>query len=117
MALHVSHGCFRGPYTEYNLWLDKLCEVAGYGPSYEWEDKTWPHVDTDPLLILLSATPYPTTINPAQCGEIAFRLKEVLPSMARAERLPGAIPFSRITSGFILGMKKAASLNESVTFK
>lgn len=117
MALHVSHACFRGSYMEYNSWIEKLCEVAGYGPMYEWEEKKWPDVSTDPLIILLSATPYPTKIEPAQCAEIMFRLKEILPSMARAERLPNALPYSRITSSFIVGMRKAVSLNEPVTFK
>lgn len=109
----------------FNQWRKKVCEVAGYGHFDEWQrygedgGRPWPAITTDPLIGLLNHSDFDGRVPAEDCYGLAARLKELLPALVRADMVKHASisSYARITSDWIIGLRRAAERGEPVVFK
>lgn len=132
MGLDTTHDCWHGGYCSFNIWRDKVAEVAGYemkvfdgkpAPIIDWDSITednlygeWERAPEDPLLILIAHSDYDGKIKAEFTKPLADRLTPLVPLMPDAIG-PGHIGYWREkTQVFIDGLLDAHSNNEDVEF-
>lgn len=134
MGLDVSHDCYSGGYSSFNIWRDRVAIIAGYKmvlheptgrmiPDLDWEKITmqqvkgnWKKTPKDPLLVLIVHYDCEGFIRPQQGKALATRLEELLPRLS-TERAGGFIPSDRDRAEqFIKGLRQAAREGQNVLF-
>lgn len=147
MGLDVSHDAWHGAYSAFHRWRSKIAELAGLPPlgfmegffeqgeytdplrhyAKEWPNTaaeyynslpiSWDILKPDPLYKLLHHSDCEGEIAPEDCGPIADRLEELLPSLPDEED-PGHIGnWKEKTQKFIDGLRAAAKANEPLEFQ
>lgn len=132
MGLDTTHDCWSGGYSSFNIWRDKLAEVAGYemivdegkpAPKIDWEVITpgnlngdWERAPEDPLLILIAHYDCQGFIRAEYTKPLADRMAQLLPLLPDDEG-PGHIGYwKEKTQRFIEGLLSAHEANEDVEF-
>ena len=119
MGLDTTHDCWHGPYSAFNRWRTKLCEVAGYGDLEEYAgfggSTPWPMMD--PLAILLSHSDCDGEIRWQDCENIANALHELITGMTRADTGRPLATYTVDTLQFISGLTTAHARKENVRFE
>ncbi len=132
MGLDTTHDCWHGAYSSFNVWRDKVAEVAGYemkiidgksAPVIDWDSITedniygeWERAPEDPLLILIAHSDCDGKIKAEFTKPLADRLTPLVQLMPDGEG-PGHIGYWRKkTQQFIDGLLDAHSNDEDVEF-
>ena len=125
MGLDTTHNCWHGGYHSFNVWRNKVAEVAGYeikkyngfdAPVLDWDSITeenlmgnWGKLPSDPLIILFAHSDCNGYIQWRSTKKIAERLKEIEPKLEKGF-------FQDATRNFIKGLLKAHAQKEKVVF-
>jgi hypothetical protein len=121
MGLDTSHGCWNGPYSSFNRWREKICELSGYGNLLEYEGftlknpKPWPSTG-DPLIELLRHSDCDGEIKWQVCLELSNRLGSLFPALEISDAVCGS-RFAEKTETFAEGLRFAAKRKEDVIFQ
>jgi len=146
MGLDTTHGCWRGAYSAFMRWREKIAECAGLPPLMLMEgffekgnytdpferdimDKTkrrypygnlpirWDCLKPSALHQLLYHSDCDGEIEAENCGPIADALEELMPELEKAGDGGGHIGlYADKTQKFINGLREAASKGENVNF-
>lgn len=137
MGLDVSHECWRGAYSAFARWRDKLEEVAGYESAMiqdengfmnktvliDWghitEDNLqghWKESPKDPLMILIAHSDCSGIIKTNDCLALMKRLKELINKLPDEDGGGHIGNWKTKTQLFINGLKTASEAGEDVKF-
>lgn len=134
MGLDTDYGCWRGAYSAFTRWRNKLAEVAGYplvrddhGYEYagvvndpRWTDANfqgeWSLPPEDPLLILLVHSDCDGTIPAKLVPFLRMRLEQLLPLLPDEDNGGHIGNWRDKTQAFIDGLAKAEADGEGVDF-
>ena len=124
MGLDTTHDCWHGAYSSFNVWRNKVAEVAGYeikdfdgmpSPDIDWATVTednlygeWKRAPEDPLMILIAHSDWEGRIPAEYTKPLADRLTPLVPLLSG--------PWKKKTREFIDGLLDAHSNNEDVEF-
>ena len=114
MGLDTSHGCWRGPYSQFNEWRTEIAKICGFN-LYEMEGfrgpRPWNRLKPDTLHLLLNHSDCDGNLAWNDCAAIADRLEELLPQVSSSDFLRWR------TQEWIKGLRLAHSLEEDVEFR
>lgn len=117
MGLHTTHGCFSGPYSQFNRWRQELHKYTAPVPTRTL-DQAWDAGDyldnSSPINILMNHSDCEGEIPALVCGPLADALLAILNQMPSTGFYDAARP---ATERFIVGLRKAAAANEAVSFR
>jgi len=141
MGLDVSHGAWRGAYSAFMGWREKIAELAGFPPLMlmegfydnnrflfsendfgiakqvkEYLPISWGCLKTDPLIELLHHSDCDGEIEWYKCGVIADRLEEILELMPDEDTGGHIGNWKDKTQTFIDGLIKAYVSKEDLHF-
>lgn len=116
MGLDTTHDCWHGSYSSFGRWRVALTQAAGLpslnemaGFSKGSAPLSWEPYRSDPLVLLLDHSDCDGELAAEDCGRIADRLDELLPSMPQEWR--------QATAQFSVGLRAAAAAGEDVEFR
>lgn len=146
MGLDVSHDCYSGGYSSFNVWRSIVAAVAGiplylmegfYNPARYGDDPLkpddtdtycireslpiqWDILKPDPLLYLLDHSDCDGEIPHVDCKPLADRLAELLPQLEERQKAKHIQGMGRdwvaITKKWIEGLNFAHERGEDVQF-
>lgn len=144
MGLDTTHGCWRGSYSAFARWREKLADVAGYDyveatgkygtfhslcvdwagapdPELlgEWGDVVPHRLDgtPDPLLYLLMHSDCEGVLKAEHCGPLADRLEELIELLPDEDDRGHIGNWRDKTQTFIDGLRLASEAGEDVEFR
>lgn len=120
MGLACSHNAWSGAYSAFSRWRLEITKVAEVAPNFDkYEEKNfygeWDTAPSDPLFILLVHSDCEGEIKPEHAGPLADRLEALLPQL-RGDFYGHIGDIDEKTKLFIIGLRAAVAVNESVHF-
>lgn len=132
MGLDTTYDCWNGGYSSFNIWRDKLAEVAGYkmenfdgkvAPSIDWDNITvenlngdWENDPDDMLLILIAHYDCQGYIRHKHTKPLADRLTQLIPLLPYGGGPGHVLDWKWKTKTFIAGLMEAHESGEDVGF-
>ena len=118
MGLDTTHNCWHGAYSAFHRWRTMIAEsvaitlgnMEGFGGEMRWPSK-----EIEPLVVLLDHSDCEGEIAWQDCGPLADRLEQILPTLPASDWGHMADPRAK-TRQFIDGLRAAAAAQENVGF-
>jgi hypothetical protein len=116
MGLDVTHACWHGGYSSFNMWRRTVAKAAGLDFDNENQCAA---MEPGPLRTLLMHSDCDGIIAAGECGPLADVLTALLPEIERLSPFPRGIPRNRAedTEQFIAGLREAFAAGEDVEFR
>ncbi len=115
MGLDTTHDCWHGSYSSFYRFRTELARAAGLPELSAMEGftdgspgRSWAEFEGDALVVLLNHEDCEGEIDCEDCGRLADRLDELLPSMPEEWR--------RAAAQFSVGLRAAVAAGENVRF-